>query len=793
MRITEVDSEVTQRQLDSLEQVLDRVFAQLGIDVEFTRHFLDRVNDERNVRQITITELAQLFKKEFVKWGKPIAQLGPDAEAVMKDLATDINIPFALNWNKATGMLELVAKTVMRKKNFSTPNKEFPVEGYTLTDRQLKKITESFVSEQALPQIASGVQVPRLPGASAQQAANTFRNVLSLSPGFQTPKMQNALSQYLQQNPGAFQAANDNFGPRGNQRPGIGIGTGIRGLLGRALGAVGMILAPSATNQGEQESLDRLRAINDFQQFLLNTDPQAYMDFVQTEWNALPPETRAEYEGGPWDPKRSADYAAAEEAARMLSRGEQFATITPEPVPVSPEIEVPTDAPARIVPPEIDVTAPRIDIEPEAPITDVPTPTAPELPQTDTPPEIPVPPAPRVSPQAPAQPTAPEIDPDVPDAPPTPSAPPAPQTAPQRLPNLPPADAVDIPPGTVPGVVTQPGTGTVPTAIPRAVSRTSTRSTGNTGRNRRKRDWDTDPGDYDDPLQRWVRKWTPPTFESAIVESGSAPGVGPIHRDEIETTLAPISKFVGVDLSKQALGSVGKKQFSGDIDVAINISPEEWDAFQEKLESSPLFSYVEKTSVYITKIKIQNYDPDRTFVDPRTGEDKGVPQGRTGYVQLDFMPGDPGWLKTYYHSPSETESKYKGVFRNIMISTIAAVYDRQDSDKKLTDGRPMESIRYMWSPSDGLIKVRRTPVPNKKGDGYTKKNKNEIVEGPWKQPDEIASQLKLGDASVLNSFESLLDAVKKNYSAEQTQQIIQAFVDNKVVQDVGIPSELIDK
>ena len=129
MRITEVDSEVTQRQLDSLEQVLDRVFAQLGIDVEFTRHFLDRVNDERNVRQITITELAQLFKKEFVKWGKPIAQLGPDAEAVMKDLATDINIPFALNWNKATGMLELVAKTVMRKKNFSTPNKEFPVEG----------------------------------------------------------------------------------------------------------------------------------------------------------------------------------------------------------------------------------------------------------------------------------------------------------------------------------------------------------------------------------------------------------------------------------------------------------------------------------------------------------------------------------------------------------------------------------------------------------------------------------------------------------------------------------------
>ena len=60
---------------------------------------------------------------------KPIAQLGPDAEAVLKDLATDVNIPFALDWNKGSGMLELVAKTVMRKKNFKTSNREFEVEG----------------------------------------------------------------------------------------------------------------------------------------------------------------------------------------------------------------------------------------------------------------------------------------------------------------------------------------------------------------------------------------------------------------------------------------------------------------------------------------------------------------------------------------------------------------------------------------------------------------------------------------------------------------------------------------
>lgn len=794
MRINELDGEVTQAQLDSLEKVLDRVFAQLNIDVEFTRHFLDRVNDERNVKQITITELAMLFKKEFQKWGKPIARLGPDAEAVMKDLATDINIPFALNWNSATGMLELVAKTVMRKKNFRTPNREFPVESYTLTKKQLQRINENLI-EQALPRIASGVEVPRLPGMSAQQAANTFRNVINLSPGFQQPRVQNALSSYFQANPGAFQAANDNFGPRQSDRTRINpdVLRGVRGILGRALGAVGMILTPSAANQGEQEMMDRINTIYDFQKHLLNNDPRAYMDFVNAEWNALPAETRAEMDGGPWDPRRTDDYRSAEEAFRMLSRGQQAAVIQPAPIPVAPEIDLP-DAPVAPVSPEVDMTAPRIDVSPETPFVPGQPVPAPAMPALEPPPEIPTPtqPTPAVEPTPPEMPPAPELEPELPPLRPIPQ----PQRQPR--PEMPPAPIQDLPPELRPGVVTRPGTLPSPgsATAPVPVPRTATRPNRTDTRTRRPRDRDADDlGPYNYPLINWMKTYTPRSFESAdtISESGSAPGVGPIHKDEIAATLEPISKFLGIDLMKQALGSVGKKQFSGDIDVAINLPPEQLSEFGAKLEASPLFSYVEKTSVFITKIKIQNYDPNRTFVDPRTGEDKGVPPGRTGYVQLDFMPGDPGWLKTYYHSPSETESKYKGVFRNIMIATIAAVYNRQDSEQKLSDGRALESIRYMWSPTDGLVKIRRTPVLNKKGDGYTKKNKNEIIEGPWRQPDEIVSELGLGDASVLNSFETLLAAVKKNYTREQTQRIIQGFADNPVVQDIGVPEELTNK
>ncbi len=120
---------ITDMDLKKLEFYADKIFRNLGIDVEFTRHFLDRANDQRNVRQITLPELAVLFRDEYSKWGKKIAQLGPDAEAVMKDMRSDINIPFALNWDSRNQELDLVAKTVMRKKNFRTPNPEFPVEG----------------------------------------------------------------------------------------------------------------------------------------------------------------------------------------------------------------------------------------------------------------------------------------------------------------------------------------------------------------------------------------------------------------------------------------------------------------------------------------------------------------------------------------------------------------------------------------------------------------------------------------------------------------------------------------
>ena len=265
-----------------------------------------------------------------------------------------------------------------------------------------------------------------------------------------------------------------------------------------------------------------------------------------------------------------------------------------------------------------------------------------------------------------------------------------------------------------------------------------------------------------------------------LTEGGSMPGVGAIHIDEIEPTLDSLEKILGVDLKNNTLGSVGKKEFSGDIDVALEINPEDIPAFVEKLQNIPEVLDLAKSSVIMTKVKIANYDPKKQV--------EGKP--RTGYVQVDFMPGEPGWLKTYYHAPHEKDSKYKGVYRNILLASIAAHFNRKDSEEKIADGRPLKSERYMWSPTDGLIKVLRTPTPNKKGDGYTKKNDNQIIDGPYKNPDEIAKALKLGTADSLYSYETLRKAMDDNYPPELVKLMLKDFSENSTIRDIGLPTDI---
>lgn len=121
MKIYELYEEnITREQLLKLEYYLDLLFKKNNINVEFTKHFLDRVNDTRNIRQISVNELSQLFTDSQKKYGDRLEHSTDGWEAVLKDIRTDVNMPFVLNYNEKNGMIDLVSKTVMRKKDFKS-------------------------------------------------------------------------------------------------------------------------------------------------------------------------------------------------------------------------------------------------------------------------------------------------------------------------------------------------------------------------------------------------------------------------------------------------------------------------------------------------------------------------------------------------------------------------------------------------------------------------------------------------------------------------------------------------
>jgi predicted acetyltransferase len=118
---------VTKAELDSLEKALDKMFASANIDVEFTKHWKERVNDPRNKKQITVEELRSLFTKTYAKYKSVLSNAKVDWEAVLKDLNTNINVPFIIQYDAKNKEMDLIAKTVMRKPGFKSPDKILPV------------------------------------------------------------------------------------------------------------------------------------------------------------------------------------------------------------------------------------------------------------------------------------------------------------------------------------------------------------------------------------------------------------------------------------------------------------------------------------------------------------------------------------------------------------------------------------------------------------------------------------------------------------------------------------------
>jgi len=120
---------ITFSDIKQLEKEFSKRFDPFDIDFRFTRHFSDRASHPRNKPCITMEELKALFNRIYMsrKQGRKIFARWPDMEIVLNDVKNNLNIPFAIEYDERNDEFDVIAKTIMRKKNFKTSGPKIKV------------------------------------------------------------------------------------------------------------------------------------------------------------------------------------------------------------------------------------------------------------------------------------------------------------------------------------------------------------------------------------------------------------------------------------------------------------------------------------------------------------------------------------------------------------------------------------------------------------------------------------------------------------------------------------------
>lgn len=109
-----IGEEMSQADLKSVEAYADKELS--PNDIDFSKHFFDRLNDPRNIKPISPAELIGFFKRLARKKNELNDFLNKYNQIVASDNRTNINIPLLQTTDK------IIAKTIMRKKDFQTPD-----------------------------------------------------------------------------------------------------------------------------------------------------------------------------------------------------------------------------------------------------------------------------------------------------------------------------------------------------------------------------------------------------------------------------------------------------------------------------------------------------------------------------------------------------------------------------------------------------------------------------------------------------------------------------------------------
>ena len=211
------------------------------------------------------------------------------------------------------------------------------------------------------------------------------------------------------------------------------------------------------------------------------------------------------------------------------------------------------------------------------------------------------------------------------------------------------------------------------------------------------------------------------------------PATTRISRENVVPTVQWLEQLTGLNLVDNMLGSTGRKETSGDLDLGID---------ETKITKDVLIQQLLKRGVKAEDIKKSG---DSVHLKtPILGD------AANGFVQTDFMFGDPEFQKFALNTG---ESDYKGVHRAILLASIAKAQGMK------------------WSYKNGLVD-RET---------------NEII---TKNPQEIAEKLINGTTTDLSSVESIVKKIKTlpNYE-ELVKDARDAFERDKLTlpEDTTLP------
>jgi hypothetical protein len=185
-----------------------------------------------------------------------------------------------------------------------------------------------------------------------------------------------------------------------------------------------------------------------------------------------------------------------------------------------------------------------------------------------------------------------------------------------------------------------------------------------------------------------------------------------ISRDNVVSTVQWLEQLTGLNLVDNMLGTTGKKESSGDLDLAVDATK----VSKEVLVQQLLNRGINKADIRKTGDSVHLKTP--ILGDPSNG-----------YVQTDFMFGNPDWQRWSLRGAGEG-SPYKGVHRQLLMASIAKAQGMK------------------WSYKNGLVD-RET---------------NEIIS---QNPAEIAQKLIGGTPADLESVETIVAKIKGRPDYEQ--------------------------